>query len=234
MRIFMIRHGDPDYRSDSLTERGKQEAEALAAYIDRLQLTHLYCSPLGRAQETCRPCAERLGLPVETLPWTSELTDVYYEEEGFGRFSPFTAPGELLYAVSPTPRYEGWQEQKYFDDPRYHRQIRDMQQGSDALLARHGYVHDGPIYRIERPNEERIAVFCHQGISTTWMAYLLNIPCQAAWAGMWQACTGVTCFGMECRSDRFAVPRMLYMGDTTHIALAGLERTERGLPRSVV
>ena len=33
MRIFIIRHGDPDYQTDSLTLRGRREAEALAAYI---------------------------------------------------------------------------------------------------------------------------------------------------------------------------------------------------------
>ena len=233
MRIFIIRHGDPDYQTDSLTPRGRREAEALAAYIERLQLTHIYCSPLGRAQQTCRPCAEKLGLPVETLSWTRELTGVYYELDGFGRLSPFFTPGEVMYSISPTPRYAGWQNQKYFDDPRYYPLVKEMQAGSDALLARHGYVHEGALYKIERPSEDRIAVFCHQGLGTTWISYLLNIPYQAAWAGMWQACTGITCIRMECRSTRFSVPRMLYMGDTTHIELAGLEKTERGLSASM-
>ena len=30
MRILMIRHGDPDYEHDSLTEVGKKEAALLA------------------------------------------------------------------------------------------------------------------------------------------------------------------------------------------------------------
>ena len=138
-----------------------------------------------------------------------------------------------MYSISPTPRYAGWQNQKYFDDPRYYSLVKEMQAGSDALLARHGYVHEGALYKIERPSEDRIAVFCHQGLGTTWISYLLNIPYQAAWAGMWQACTGITCIRMECRSTRFSVPRMLYMGDTTHIELAGLEKTERGLSASM-
>lgn len=29
MRIFIIRHGDPDYSIDGLTEKGKREAELL-------------------------------------------------------------------------------------------------------------------------------------------------------------------------------------------------------------
>ncbi len=233
MRIFIIRHGDPDYQNDSLTARGRQEAEALAAYIGCLQLTHIYCSPLGRAQETCRPSAVRLGLPVNTLTWARELTGIYYEIEGFGRVTPFTVPGEAMYSISPIPRYSGWQKQKYFDDPRLHALIKEMQDGSDVLLAQHGYVHEGSLYRIERPHEDNIAVFCHQGLGTAWLAYLLNIPYQAAWAGMWQACTSVTCISMECRSKSFSVPRMLYMGDTAHIALAGLKKTEHGLSTDI-
>lgn len=65
MRIFIIRHGDPDYQTDSLTPRGRREAEALAAYIERLQLTHIYCSPLGRAQQTCRPARRSWGCPLK-------------------------------------------------------------------------------------------------------------------------------------------------------------------------
>ena len=60
MRIFIIRHGDPDYQTDSLTPRGRREAEALAAYIERLQLTHIYCSPLGRA-----PARRSWGCPLK-------------------------------------------------------------------------------------------------------------------------------------------------------------------------
>lgn len=34
MRLLFIRHGDPDYEHDTLTEKGEREAELLA---DRLQ-----------------------------------------------------------------------------------------------------------------------------------------------------------------------------------------------------
>ena len=39
MRILMIRHGDPDYEHDSLTETGKKEA-ALLAEIRRVLRPH--------------------------------------------------------------------------------------------------------------------------------------------------------------------------------------------------
>ncbi|MEG2207050.1 MAG: histidine phosphatase family protein [Clostridia bacterium] len=234
MRLYIIRHGDPDYANDSLTERGEQEAQALAAYLPELGLTHLYCSPLGRAQRTCAPCAERLRLPVCTLPWVRELTGIYYDIPVLGHVAPFTVPGEEMFRLSPTPKYEGWQQQLYFDDPRFAALVREMEEGSDALLASHGYAREGALYRVNEPNEHRVAVFCHQGIGTTWLAHLLHLPYQAAWAGLWQACTSITSISMECRSDAWAVPRMIGMSETPHITLAGLPHNECGLARNIV
>lgn len=233
MRLYIIRHGQPDYASDSLTLRGKAEAEALAAYLPRLSPTHLYCSPLGRARATCMACAERLGLPVTELEWARELTGVYYQLDGFGKAAPFTIPGEVMYRINPTPCYEGWEQTEYFDDPRLKTQVRQLEQGSDSLLARHGYVREGALYRVTQSQEARIAVFCHQGIAATWIAHLLRLPYQAGWAGLWQACTSVTEITMERRSTGYAVPRMLKMGSTAHLELAGMDCDEFGLAANV-
>lgn len=229
MRLYIIRHGDPDYETDSLTEKGKKEAAALADYLPRLHLTHLYTSPLGRARETCSYTAQKLRLPVTVLPWASELTGVYYQTESFGRAAPFTLPGEVTYSLQPIPRYEGWQNQKYFDHPRFAALISEMETGSDELLKSHGYQREGALYRVINPQEARVAVFCHQGLGTSWLAYLLHIPYQAAWAGLWQACSSITTICLEQRSDQYALPRMLAMGATAHIDLAGLEDNENGL-----
>jgi len=52
MRLSIIRHGDPDYTTDTLTEIGQREARALAERLANACLTHIYCSPLGRARVT--------------------------------------------------------------------------------------------------------------------------------------------------------------------------------------
>lgn len=234
MRLYIIRHGDPDYVNDSLTEKGQMEAAALADYLPRLNLTHLYTSPLGRARETSEPAARKLGLPVRVLTWARELTGIYYDIEGFGRAAPFTLPGEITYSLQPTPRYEGWQEQKYFDDPRFAALIHEMEEGSDALLKDHGYERDGALYRVIRPTDDRVAIFCHQGLGTSWLAHLLNFPYQAAWAGLWQACSSITTVSMERRSGKYAIPRMIQMSATPHIDLAQLETNESGLAKNSV
>ena len=46
MRILFIRHGDPDYLNDTLTEKGCREADLLAKRAVTLQMGECYMSPL--------------------------------------------------------------------------------------------------------------------------------------------------------------------------------------------
>lgn len=47
MRILMIRHGDPDYEHDSLTEIGRREAALLAKEAGSLNLGTALCRLLA-------------------------------------------------------------------------------------------------------------------------------------------------------------------------------------------
>ncbi len=66
VRLYIIRHGDPDYDTDkanggSLTEHGKSEARALSHILSQEGITHAYSSPLGRAKLTAQLALE--GIP---------------------------------------------------------------------------------------------------------------------------------------------------------------------------
>ena len=52
MKILIVRHGDPDYSIDSLTEKGWKEAEYLSERLCRLDVKEFCVSPLGRAKDT--------------------------------------------------------------------------------------------------------------------------------------------------------------------------------------
>ena len=55
MRLLFIRHGEPDYEKDYLTEKGFREAEYLAEYLADVKIDACYVSPLGRAKDTAAP-----------------------------------------------------------------------------------------------------------------------------------------------------------------------------------
>ena len=61
MRLLFIRHGDPDYANDTLTEQGKIEARLLADVIGDFGIDDIYVSPLGRARDTAAYSLKALG-----------------------------------------------------------------------------------------------------------------------------------------------------------------------------
>lgn len=79
MRILIIRHGDPDYSIDSLTEKGWREANLLSPRLLKEHITSFYVSPLGRAQDTAKPTLDlyekETGVrpKIETLEWLREF-----------------------------------------------------------------------------------------------------------------------------------------------------------------
>ena len=54
MRILIVRHGDPNYELDTLTETGWKEARLVAEYLAKFNIAAFYVSPLGRAQDNFR------------------------------------------------------------------------------------------------------------------------------------------------------------------------------------
>ena len=73
MKLYIVRHGDPDYVTDSLTELGKQQADAVVKPMAEAGISRIFSSPLGRARQTAQPSADHLGLPVKIEHWTREI-----------------------------------------------------------------------------------------------------------------------------------------------------------------
>ena len=61
MRLLIIRHGDPDYAKDSLTEKGWREAELLSRKISQMEVDYFYVSSLGRAKDTASLTLQKMG-----------------------------------------------------------------------------------------------------------------------------------------------------------------------------
>jgi len=53
--------------------------------------------------------------------------------------------------------------------------------GIDELLARHGYIHDGKIYRVERENSDTVVLFCHFGVECVLLSHILKISPVVLW-----------------------------------------------------
>jgi 2,3-bisphosphoglycerate-dependent phosphoglycerate mutase len=70
---YLLRHSESAAMADRhesewpLTQRGRRQAQGIAASLGRLGIQRVYSSPYRRALDTVRPFAERAGLQVAVL-----------------------------------------------------------------------------------------------------------------------------------------------------------------------
>jgi broad specificity phosphatase PhoE len=230
MRLYIIRHADPDYDNHTITPAGHLEAQALARRLAGVGLTHIYCSPLDRAQHTMQYTADLLKIEPITEDWLRELSDwrIDAPDASFGRerIVAWDVHGEIVRACEVYPNYTTWYQRNNLD---FHENFEVLIRHSDDFLKRHGYTREGGRYRRVRPNNDQIAVFCHNGLGLTWLAHLLQIPVTLFWAGFWLAPSSVTTVLFDERSVKWAVPRCLGLGDVSHLYEARLPVRPRGI-----
>ena len=233
MRLYIIRHADPDYPNNTITPAGHLEAKALGERMKKLGLDRIYASPLGRAIHTMEYSAKALGLPHKIEEWTAELGECRVEIEPWGNFCVWDTPGEMIRAKQPYVTAENWHTHELFVNPLFKKTFDDVQANSDAFLKRHGFErHDGR-YKILRPNREKIAVFCHGGFGLWWLAHLLEIPLPLMWSGFHLPPSSVTTVLFDERSKHWAVPRCVGVGDVSHLYAAGLPVQPAGIKANV-
>ena len=93
--------------------------------------------------------------------------------------------------------------------------------GGRDFLERLGYKEENGIYRILRPNEERVALFCHAAMARAWISTLLHIPIHIMWASFDYPHTGVTVIEFRNNKDGFTAPKCLCYSDMSHLYAHG-------------
>src|SRR5688500_16225507 len=116
MRLYIIRHADPDYAADNLTPAGHLEAQALAERMasDAYRPHRVYCSPLGRAVATAQYTTRLLGVEPVVEDWTKEMSECRIERSPWGRLAAWDCPGEVVRAAAPYPSADTWHESEGF------------------------------------------------------------------------------------------------------------------------
>ena len=227
MLLYIVRHGIPDYATDTLTEDGAKQAEAVARRLVPSGIDEVYASPLGRAKQTAEPTCRELGLPMHIEPFMSEGTawqhfTAFYE--GDKRTWAFTQRGKILGSDESYAAKDGIGRGIYADDEMAKKGMEIIKEGSDAFLAKLGYEKTGVGngYRATAPNDKHIAAFCHQGFGLHWLAYLLNLPVHIFTASFDISHTGVTIIRFSAKEGEIAYPQCLCLSDLSHIYGDGL------------
>lgn len=227
MLLYVIRHGDPIYDPDSLTEKGHLQAKALSKRLAVNGLDKIFVSPMNRARQTAQPTCELLGITPEIADWTSEA----HTWQEF-TFNDPELDGKLNWCFHvQTTRYrtpevlslgDEWYKAEPFCQTKAKEGYERIQRESDKFLESLGYKREGMNYKILSPNEERVAVFCHQGFGTTWLSHLLSINPILYWSSFDMNHSSITILHFKNNEDGYTAPICLAVSDTSHFHAEGL------------
>lgn len=241
MRILFIRHADPDYVADGITDKGRIEAKLLADRIDTFGIDEVYVSPLGRARDTFSFCANKLDIKPVTLDWLEEFPARFDPEEA-GEDTRMAFATELK-TDEETGKYKKrivWDMlPSYYKD---HPELFDVNTWRDSDIVRssdtikcydhiirsfddflsdHGYKRSGSIYRVVSGSSDTVAFFCHFGVTSVMLSHLWGISPFVTLQFLAAAPTSVTEIVTEEREKGIAIFRTVRIGDITHLTMGG-------------
>lgn len=224
MRLLLIRHADPDYDADSLTDVGWREAELLASYLKNDKIDWFYVSPLGRARDTASLTLREFGREAEVCDWLREFwAPIWRPDDGTQQHICWDwLPADWRNDPFLSDK-ERWFEHPVMAEGNVKAEYDRVTAAFDSLLARHGYVREGGLYRAERPNHETVALFCHYGVGCVLLSHLLGVSPMILWHGLCAAPSSVTTVLTEERRQGVASFRVWRYGDVTHLLLQGEE-----------
>lgn len=221
MRIIFIRHAEPDYSIDSLTEKGWREAKALSERVSKWDVTDFYVSPLGRAKDTASFSLERMGRTATEYDWLKEFfVPVIDPQTGQERipwdFEPaFWTTDKRFYDI------DTWTDTEIMQTGNVAEEYKKVCAGLDDLLANYGYHRYERYYKVEKHSDDTIVIFCHLGVTCVMLSHLLGISPMQLWHGYFLAPSSVTVLNTEEVVKGNAYFRCQVMGDTNHLKAVG-------------
>lgn len=225
MKILIIRHGEPYYPTDTLTEKGKVEVELLSQRLIKEKITKIYVSPLKRAWLTAEPTAKKLCTKPIVLEWLQEfpskLSWSYKTDYYDNMFSPWNMPPELW--TNDIKIYENkiWKESQILNNSEIVTTYEYICKMFDDLMFSHGLIKNGNQWITSDLYKEdtTIALFCHFGLGAAIIAHVLNMPLIPIWNSVFLPTSSVTTLYMEQHIKSRPIVHGIFcgIGDTSHL-----------------
>lgn len=225
MILYIIRHGEPDYSTGALTEKGWLQAEAVGKRMAKLGIDKIYASPILRAQQTAEPACRLLGIEKTTEEWSHEIGDERLtsfpdgemKSISFVQNTYFRQNGNMDLSFTNAYECDGIKQSEMKKAVDY------IEKNGNEFLERLGYKEENGIYRIIRPNNDRVALFCHAAFARAWVSVLLHIPLHIMWAGFDYDYTGVTVIEFANNDNGITAPKCHHYADHSHLYAEGIE-----------
>lgn len=218
MKLIFIRHGDPNYAIDSLTEKGWKEAEYLSEKIAQMDVKEFFVSPLGRAKDTAAVTLNKMNRTAIQKEWLREFAIRMERPEIPSKLQPTWdwLPQDWM-VEEKYFHYDTWYDTDIMKEHGVKEEYKWVCENFDALLAELGYHRDGKLYRVEKQNNDTFVFFCHFGLECVLLSHLLSVSPMILWHGTCAAPTSVTTVVTEERREGIASFRTLSFGDISHL-----------------
>ncbi len=221
MEIWIVRHADPDYENDSITEKGEREAKLLAERLAKQEFSTVYCSPMGRAQKTASYYLEKAGKTVVIYDWLHEFSgNIEYNGK---RTNCWDRHPDYWTKIDDYYSYDTWLNVDVMKQGDVKRHFDEVCNGVDKLLANHGYVKSGRIYDVKNPNKDKILIFCHFGVESVILSRIFSVSPMIMWHNFVALPTGITRLATQEREKGKAIFTCLQYGDLGHLYAGGEE-----------
>ena len=217
LRIIFLRHGEPNYELDCLTDAGKEQAALAAERLMEEGIDEIYASPQGRAMETASYTAKALSLPITQLPFMREIKWGHTD----GGELPFGGhPWNLIDATvkegAPLCNTE-WDKEYPFSVNIATEHFKKVAAELDGFLETLGYTREGDCYRVSREGDLTILIASHGGSSSAAIAHLLGMPPTLLFGIYHPKFTSVSVITVEGGFGELACPRIDLLGDAHHL-----------------
>lgn len=228
MKILIIRHAEPDYALDSLTEKGFREAKLLGEYLHKHypNISSFYVSLLGRAKKTFEASQPYYpNVIVEYCPWLVEFKGNLRREDKDNRMANCW---DLLPSVVEEEKIlytEKWMNAPLLNEEgaTVKEEYQNVIKQFDEVLAKHGYVRDGFHYAVKESNHDVIAFFCHFGVASVLLSHLMNCSPYSLWQNTVLLPSSLTEVVSEERRKGIASFRANKIGSLAHLETANEE-----------
>jgi probable phosphoglycerate mutase len=121
---------------------------------------------------------------------------------------------------------KNWYDHPYFAEhrERFQKGVERMEAETYAFLASLGYEHDAKTnsYVATRPNDDRIALFAHEGFGKMFLSTLLDIPYPMCSTRIDMSHSCVTVIEFPNHEGNRVFPRMLQLSNDSHLYREGL------------
>lgn len=222
MRLIFVRHGEPDYAHDCLTETGREQARQAALRLSGENITKVYSSPNGRARETAGFTAELLGLSVSVLDFMHEIDwgDLSGNEmRNSGH--PWSLSDLMITDENILLANCDWRNHPYFSHNKALRDYDFVVEHFDSFLEELGYRREGNRYLCVKPAPETVALFSHGGSGACALSRLLNLSFPYMCSILPYDFTSIIILNFPDEPGSLVFPRVELFNDARHIYTDG-------------